>query len=855
MVTISSLPPIASAANAGTLHSVAPDWDAIIDQAGPTGPLERVIRPGEWWQVLTGMHVNLADVLRLADQRAIAGYSHYRVLVFADTVDARLDPSTIIDIEWLDCVVVIARRLLTNATLHFRSRSLLLLGNYVRQVEPANTRMQLTRLVNWTDGAGVERTSTLTGDLDDPLAPQLTLATFKYEGLNDVRMLPFEALPMDFSLMPMAACQPLLERMLLAAQELGAQGKGELALELCGRLREMLALLLAAQGKSALPAEMYERLREVLSLLPDRTDWQPLALASANLHELLQPVRLPSDQVPYLSASFYGDLAKEHVPALQAYATDYARLADRSFELEARRQAARRILGEKGDAGAFQQLVAAQLTENLRLATANVTRAQDAIEPQNANVRRTEGDFKAGLEAWKAAKEAEAAWAIVGAVFTFVSSVGSMFAGNASGAAGAAKAAADVAGTASKLAEIMKKLVKVGQAIEKIVKMCVAIVAAAEKIADTGKFANDLASISRESLSDDAKGAPSAAAQWDQLWVEVETQLAPAIKEGVGGADEYLKELKILVIYGRALTTAQAVLPPLIQELARNRLQTEIAKRQHDAVSREIAGLQQQQVLSNQAMLVLWGNYRTVQRSLLVALYQFDAAWRYWALDGTVVARDDYRGIADLAGDLKAIADLKQMQARALEGFKPPPQAFRRAAYAVPAARREALLDGQRIGLRLSPADSPLSGWGQASRVRITEIHVWVEWVPGKRPSRGAIEFTVRTDGAYDDRRLMGRESRIFHFHGAPMDLTFRYDLAGTPVDQPGDAVRVRAAIAEEFRTSYSEPTLYTDWILSTPKVAASDTDTLDIGKLKADIAGIRVEFSGTYIKDPDRFA
>ncbi len=68
----------------------------------------------------------------------------------------------------------------------------------------------------------------------------------------------------------------------------------------------------------------------------------------------------------------------------------------------------------------------------------------------------------------------------------------------------------------------------------------------------------------------------------------------------------------------------------------------------------------------------------------------------------------------------------------------------------------------------------------------------------------------------------------------------------------PGDAVRVRAAIAEEFRTSYSEPTLYTDWIVS-PKVSAGDTDTVDIAKLKADITGIRVEFSGTYIKDPDR--
>ncbi|WP_266169112.1 hypothetical protein [Dyella subtropica] len=829
MATIFTTSPDTSAATSNTLQAAGPDWDAIIDQAGPTGPLERVVRPGEWWQVVTGMHVNLADVIRRADEAAIASYSHYRLLVFADTVDARHETASPIECQWIDCVVVVARRLETNTTLHYRSRSLTLLGAYVRTMTSASCKGQLTRLMDWMDKGGTTHTVSLTDNLADPLTPQVVFSDFQHEGLYEVKLLPFTTLPMDFSLMPMAACQPLLERMLLAAQELGAQGKGELALELCGRLQQMLALL------------------------PNRIEWQPLALACANLHELLQPVRLHPDQVPYLSASFFGDLAREHVPTLQAYAGSYARLADRTFELEARKQAARRVLGEKDDAGAFQKLVAAQLAENLRLATANVKRAQDAIEPQSKNVRRAEAAFKDGLAAWEAAKKAEAAWAIVGAVFTFVSGVGSMFAGNASGAAGAAKAAADVASTAAKLAEIMKKLVKVGQAIEKIVKMCLAIVAAADKIADAGRFASDLSAISREALSDDAKGAPSAAAYWDQLWVEVETQLAPAIKEGVGGAEEYLKELKILVIYGRALTTAQAALPPLIQELARNRLQIEIATRQHDAVAREIAGLKQQQVLSTQAMVMLWGNYRTMQRSLMVALRQFDAAWRYWALDDTVVARDDYRGIADLAGDLKAVADLKQMQARALESFKPAPQEYRRAAYAVPAALREALLDGQRIGLQLSPANSPMSSWGLTSRVRVTEIHVWVEWAPGKRPSRGVVEFTVRTGGAYDDRRLVGRESKAFHFHGAPLDLTFRYDLAGTPADQPGDAVRVRAAIAEAFRTSYSEPTLYADWILSIPKVATGDADTVDIGKLKADIIGIRVEFSGTYIKDPER--
>lgn len=831
MGTILSTPPIASATQAA-VPGDAPDWDAIIDQAGPAGPLDRHFRPGPYWQVITGMRVDLADALQRARDASDASFSHYRLLIFADTVVARHDALKTIAFDWLTTVVVIGRRLETNAILHLEhSEGPLTFGFYMRQVDPAGCQMKLTRHFTWdaTVDGSVHRAER-TGDLDDPLKPQVTWSFVEIER-DDPNLWPYQVLPMEFSLMPMGACLPLLERMLFAGQWLAAQGQGERAIELLGRLQDLLALR------------------------PEQEGWQALALSCASVLELLQPVRLDPDQVPYLSASFYGDVARDHVPTLQAYSGSYARLADRNVDLETRRQAARRVLGEKDDAGAFQKLVAAQLAENLRLATTNVKRAQDAMEPQGANVRRAEAAFKAGLAAWQAAKEAEAAWAIAGAVFAFASGVGEMFAGNGSGAASAAKAAADVASTASKLADIMKKLVKVGQAIEKIVKMCIAIVAAADKISDAGKFASDLSAINRETLTDDAKGAPSAGAYWDQLWVEVETQLAPAIKEGVGGAEEYLKELKILVIYGRALTTAQAALPPLIQEIARSRLQTEIAARQHAAVLSEIEALKQGEILSAHAMVLLWGNYRAMQRSLLVALNQFDAAWRYWALDDTVVVRDNYRGIADLAEDLKAVGDLRQMQARALENFKPPPQEYRRAARDLSAPLRDALLNGERIGLRLTPADSPLSGWGLSSRVRVSEIHLWVQWAPGKRPTRGAVEFTVRTSGTYDDRRLVDKQAKAFHFQGPPVDLTFRYDLGATPADLPGDAVRVRAAIAEDFRASYSEPTLYTDWILSTPKVSAGDADTVDLAKLKADITGIRVEFSGTYIKDPDRMA
>lgn len=806
-----------------------PDWDAIIDNPYHAGPLVRVSRAGNWWLVV-GMRLGLDDALHRVAAVKSERDNEDRLLIFADTIIAQHAADAPILCREFEHIVVMARRLEAGAQLLLEKRGWEItfrLGFYVGSLSPATQKISVERWMKWNDSSWGQHEVRGKRDLPSPLTPrQVVVSTYP---LDETKPLPFTEEAINLTALPLPACSAMLDRMLFAAQALGMEGKGELALELLSRMEGLMALV------------------------PNQSGWDTVSLGCRSTQELLRPVRFDPEQVPYLSASFYGEIAKDHVPALQAYAGTFARLSDRSYDLDARKKAAKLVLGEKDDAGSFQKLVSQQLAENLRLATANVKRAQDSIEPQSANVRRAEAEFKRGMDDWKAAKEREAAFAIVGAVFSFVSGVASMFGGNAAGAAGAAKAAADVASTAAKLAEIMKTLVKVGKAIEKVVTMCLAIVAAVDKIDNAKKFADDLSALTRESLSDDAKGAPSAGAYWDQLWVEVETQLAPAIKEGIGGAEEYLKELKILVIYGRALTTAQAALPPLVQEIARAKLQSEIARRQYDAVAREIEGLKKEEVLSGQAMIVLWGNYRAVQRSMLVALGQFDAAYRYWALSDPLPPRDNHRGIADLAGDLVAIADLKKMQARALDSFRPMPQPYTRNKYALPASAREALLGGQRVELRFTPSRGPLSTWGRVSRVRVGEIFVWVEWVEGQRPSKGEIEFTVRTSGAYDDRKLVAGQVQDFHFHGAPVNLTFRYDLANVPTDPALDCIRVRAAIAEEFRTSYPEPTLYTDWILSSPKVEAGDTETLDPGKLKTAIANIRLEFSGTYIKDPDK--
>jgi hypothetical protein len=622
------------------------------------------------------------------------------------------------------------------------------------------------------------------------------------------------------------ACRPFLARLLLTAQSL-------------------------FNAKRAADANrLFDRLVAILGMCPGVASWQEVAAQIAATRELLQPQLPGSDRVPYLSPEVYGGVAGAYGPALKAFADTFQQFVNRTFDVEQRKRAAQLMLDERADAIKFQALVSNQLTENFAMATANASKAQTSMESQRGRVEGAEKSFQAGLAAWQKEQERKAAMAIAGAALSFVSGVASMFAGNPAGAAGAAEAVAKAATTAQKLAELMKKLAKLVELVSKLVKMCKEIAAAAGQITNAKEFADRMTNMRREAESGGLADAPSASAYWDQLWLEVETALAPAVSEGVGGAADYLKELKVMVIYGRALTSAQAAIPPIAQELARAGLLAELAKRQHEAVAREIETLQSGQTTPVLAAVALWLRHRAVQRAMLTALQHFDAAHRYWALTDERPQRDPSRSITDLAGDLLEVADIKARQQRALESFNPKPQDFKRVSYNVPATAVADLLRDGSFVLRFTPNFGPFASWGRVGRVRVDEVAVWIVWNKDRRPEEGDAEFTIRTDGDYYDQRIESGKVKQFHFAGAPMNLTFRYD----PVEADSareQSIKIRARVADDFRAFYTEPTLFTEWQFSLPKGGGA----LNREVLQGAVSGIKLEFSGKYIKDPDRFS
>ena len=299
----------------------------------------------------------------------------------------------------------------------------------------------------------------------------------------------------------------------------------------------------------------------------------------------------------------------------------------------------------------------------------------------------------------------------------------------------------------------------------------------------------------------------------------------------------------MLVIYGRALTAAQAAIPPIEQERAQASLLAELARRQKAAVAKEIETLQAGMAISATAAVAVWLRHRSVQRTMFAALQDFDAAHRYWALIEERSPGNPSRSITDLANDLVKVADIKKRLQQAVGRFVPPPQNFRRG-FNVPAAAVQDFLRDGSFALRFTPDYGPLAGLGKVGRVRVDSVAVWVIWNEGKQPQEGDMEFTIRTDGDYYDQFVeKGKVTPTpFRFLGARVNLTFRYN----PVTE---VVEVDGSVAEDFRAFYTEPTLFTEWQFSLPK----GDGALNREDLQGAVSGIRLEFSGKFIKDADR--
>lgn len=815
------------------------EWDSLIDNPFNIGPLNRSMKADDWW-VITGMHIRLPDAMA----NRPAGTS--KLLILADTITGISRPGTNLGIrlDGLSDVLLFADTFNLNQ-INFFSRSMpdgdetFRMAVVGRTVQSALGELYFTLTGGERDGIEVRPQGfrwgdssqsfstptppTTSGKVDERVQREFHFAP-PFASAPNIRTYGIRRLPLPNSGPGFDACREFLSRLLLTAQSLFDAGRPDDANRLMGRIETLVALN------------------------PGVASWQEVVAQCTATREMLEPQLRGSDLVPDLSPDVYGGVAKSYEPALAAFAGRFNQFVDRTNDIQQRKQAATLMLRKEDNALRFQALVTEQLEGNLKAAEGNLTRAQASMEAQTERVEKAEQVFQSGLGVWQRARNRQAALAITGAVLSAVVGVAKIFAGKPTDLTSIAARAEKAGKLAVMVVETMKKLDKIIRAVARLLKMVQQILPAASRISNAGSLAARMADVRREADTSDLGGAPSESAYWDQFWVEIDTALAQAVDEGVPGATEYLQQLKVLIIYGRALTAAQVAITPIAQELAQATLLTKLAEEQREAITRQIQTLQPETAPSWLAV-ALWLRHRSVRRAVFAALQDFDAAHRYWALTVERPQRNPGGSITDLAADLLEIADLQNSVRRALESFSPGPQPLK-PSFDVPAtAIADFLRDGS-FALRFTPGFGPVASWGNVGRVRVLEIRAWVIWNDDKRPR--SMELSIRTDGNYYDQRVESGQVKEFHFIGPRVNRTFRYDPVRAERSRE-DSISAFARVAEDFRAQYSEPTLFTEWQFSLPRTKGQiDPKTLEA--LQGAVKGIELEFFGTYLKDAERF-
>jgi len=803
------------------------DWDRLIDNPFHIGPFHRSMKAGDWW-VITGM------VVRLPEAMVERPPGTSKLLVFGDTIRCGGAEPSSIRFDGLSDVLLIGLNVIdTNRNTVFR-RGPLIGDETFRVAFFSRTSVRGQNVLFRMDGGlrgdrYLMSTDHRWGELSlkhpalfefydaGPNAPRFGVEQFS------IRELPLPASGAAFD----AVGRTLLARLLLTAQSLFDADRPDDA-------RRVL-----------------ERFDALLSLVPDVPSWQALAAQCEATREMFQPPLPGPDRVPALSAGVYDSVARSYTQALAAFAGQFDRFTSRTLELAHRKDAARIMLQQRGNAMRFQAAVTEQLEGNLAAATANLERARLAMERQGERVTQAERYFNDAMEARREEERVKANRAIAGAVFSAVTGIAMTLAGKPADVAGIAQRISTSVEEAAKIALTLQRLARLIQAVARMIKMINEIMPAVSRRVSAAALATRMAAVRREAQSQ-LDGAPSESAYWDQFRLEIDDALDAAIKADIDGASDYLKQLRIFIIYGRALTAAQSAISPIAQELAQSHLLGKLAEEEQAAVQAQLDALEAH-TTPPALTAALWLRHRAVRRALFAALQDFDAAHRYWALSTERLEFVPNRPIASLADDLLDIVSLDKSVQDALKTFDPPPQDFEHLRLQVP---QDAIADFLRHGeftLRFTRDANPLSHWGKVGRVRVKEIKVWVIWKKGVPPP-DTMEFTVRTDGRYFDQRMQSGERLEFHFVGPQVNHSFIYYPAKTGSHRDG-TISVAARVAEDFRRQFSEPTLFTAWRISLPRENGDSIDPAAIAALAGFVEGIELEFSGSYIKYADRVA
>ena len=543
-------------------------------------------------------------------------------------------------------------------------------------------------------------------------------------------------------------------------------------------------------------------------------DIQNLYLQSSALLSTAELKAGPAAYVPWLAKEIYTKETTAFLAAAQKFEENYDAFRTAQTSLQDRAKYAGMMLRNYQDMTDVSTKLVAQARANFDDAEESVTSFRSRIKEQDQLVDTAKNDFKHGVIRYQREETLKFGLELTGAIISLGFAAGSIAFGmpdpkaidSLVAAAKAGKAAADSAQALEKLAKTGASLKAACEALQKLVTTADRL----RGIANMETPALDMSSIGAGETGD---------AEWEIFRDKVIEMMAPAIEEGIGGAVEYKLALLGLTSYGKSLNRAQAELIRTGQELSRLLLQEAMNTRQARRMAEYIEDMTKAKEPNEEMMRWLLERYGTVKRWLLLALQNYNDAFRYWALEEPAAKPGFNHSVAEIQ---EALGNIIRTESGVLQKFRPVPQSFHNYPVIVKDAQAlEAFKKTRRLAI-----DIPLDNgtFAKNERVRLREMKVWLEGVASVDPVR----LFISSSGTYADRY----KGKNFAFATSwPVEWSFRYMAAGREI-------QMSAAFDEQFRAFYFEPTPFTTWTVS-----ASDPN-LDLSGLSR----IVLEFSGSAI-------
>ncbi|MBO1347834.1 MAG: hypothetical protein EBE86_010755 [Hormoscilla sp. GUM202] len=234
---------------------------------------------------------------------------------------------------------------------------------------------------------------------------------------------------------------------------------------------------------------------------------------------------------------------------------------------------------------------------------------------------------------------------------------------------------------------------------------------------------------------------------------------------------------------------------------------------------------------NKEMMQLFYQRYFNVKRWLFIALEDYNAAYRYWALSEPSVTPSIVSRASILQENLNTI---KGAYIAAIQSFSPAPSTFDdKFCFIKDHNALETFKKNKKLVWTISKQEPVFES---LDRVRLDKVRVWLDGAKHK-DSNGTIYISISTDGRYYDR--LG--SKEYQFVGEPVRRFFQY----IPNDKltTDEKIQLDGDVTEQFRDAYFRPTPFTTWIISLPD-DNSNNQRVDL----TNITQIRVEFAGSAI-------